>query len=49
MDTKSPTMAFGWRVYGLGLMAMGLVCLAWGKFDPGQAVPKAFPDRAAFA
>jgi uncharacterized membrane protein YphA (DoxX/SURF4 family) len=49
MDAKEPTMAFGWRVYGLGLMAMGLVCLAWGKFDPGQAVPKTFPDRTAFA
>jgi hypothetical protein len=49
MDAKNPTMAFGWRGYGLGLMAMGLVCLAWGKFDPGQAVPKAFADRAAFA
>jgi uncharacterized membrane protein YphA (DoxX/SURF4 family) len=42
-------MAFGARVFGLGMMAMGLVCLAWGKFDPGQAVPKNFPDRAALA
>ena len=42
-------MAFGWRVYGLGLMAMGVVSLALGNFDPGQPVPKAFPDRAALA
>ena len=46
---EKPTLTFGWRVYGLGLMAMGLVCLAWGQFDPGQPVPKAFPDRAALA
>jgi uncharacterized membrane protein YphA (DoxX/SURF4 family) len=42
-------MAVGWRVYGLGVMALGLVCLAWGGFDPGQPVPKAFPDRTALA
>jgi len=42
-------MAFGWRVYGLGVMALGLVSLAWGDFDPGQQVPKNFPDRTALA
>lgn len=42
-------MGWGSRVFGLGLVAMGLVCLAWGKFDPGQAVPKTLPDRAVFA
>src|ERR1019366_4063414 len=42
-------MAFGWRVYGLGVMALGMVCLAWGGFDLGQPVPKDFPDRAARA
>jgi uncharacterized membrane protein YphA (DoxX/SURF4 family) len=42
-------MTFGWRVYGLGVMAMATVCLAWGNFDPGQPVPKSFPDRAALA
>jgi uncharacterized membrane protein YphA (DoxX/SURF4 family) len=39
----------GWRVYGLGVMALGVVCLAWGSFDPGQPVPKDFPGRAALA
>ncbi len=34
-------MAFGWRVYGLGVMALGMVCLAWGDFVLGQPVPKA--------
>src|SRR5271154_3757079 len=42
-------MAFGWRVYGLGVMALGMVCLAWGDFDLGQPVPKYFPDRTALA
>jgi uncharacterized membrane protein YphA (DoxX/SURF4 family) len=41
--------AFGWRVYGLGIIAMALLCLAWGTFDPGQPVPKNFPERAALA
>lgn len=42
-------MGFGWRVYGLGVMAMGVVCLAWGNFDPGQPAPKDLPGRAALA
>ena len=42
-------MAIGWRVYGLGVMALGVVSLAWGDFDPGQPVPKGFPDRSALA
>jgi len=28
---------------------LGTVCLAWGSFDPGQPVPKDFPDRTALA
>jgi uncharacterized membrane protein YphA (DoxX/SURF4 family) len=42
-------MTLGWRVFGLGVLALGVVCLAWGDFDPGQPVPKAFPDRTALA
>ena len=42
-------MAFGWRVYGLGVIVLAMVCLAWGNFDPGQPVPKDFPDRTALA
>jgi uncharacterized membrane protein YphA (DoxX/SURF4 family) len=49
MSVDKPTPAFGWRVYGLGVMALALVCLAWGDFDPGQPVPKAFPDRTVLA
>src|ERR1700737_306898 len=47
--TEKTTMAFGWRVYGLGVMTLGIVCLALGDFLPGQPVPKAFPDRSALA
>jgi uncharacterized membrane protein YphA (DoxX/SURF4 family) len=42
-------MGFGWRVYGLGVMAVGMIGLAWGDFVPGQPVPKHFPDRTALA
>ena len=42
-------MTFGRCVYGVGVMALGMVCLAWGNFDLGQPVPKNFPDRTALA
>ena len=42
-------MTFGWRIYGLGVMALAMVCVAWGDFDPGQPVPKSFPDRTVLA
>jgi uncharacterized membrane protein YphA (DoxX/SURF4 family) len=46
---EKPAMAFSWRVYGLGVMAIGLLCLAYGSFDPGQPVPEDFPARTALA
>ena len=49
MTAEKTTMAFGWRVYGLGVMALAIVCLALGDFLPGQTVPKAFPVRTALA
>jgi uncharacterized membrane protein len=42
-------MAFGGRVYGLGVMALGVACLVFGDFDPGQPVPKSFPARTDLA
>ena len=45
---QAPT-GFGWRVYGLGVIALALVALAVGNFDPGQPVPKDFPARTALA
>src|SRR5450432_1395444 len=49
MTTERATMAFGRRVYGLGVMALGLVCLVWRDFVLGQPVPKGFPHRTALA
>ncbi|OOG37064.1 DoxX family membrane protein [Rhodanobacter sp. C05] len=49
MTAKKATGAFGWRVYGLGVMALGVLCLAWGTFDTGQPVPKDFPCRDVLA
>jgi uncharacterized membrane protein YphA (DoxX/SURF4 family) len=46
---ENAKVAFGARVYGLGVMAMAMVCVAWGDFDPGQPVPKGFPARTALA
>ena len=49
MTPANPATTFGWRIYGLGVIALALVCLAWGDFDPGQPVPKAIPDRVVLA
>src|SRR5690348_5091918 len=43
------TTAYGWRVWGLGIVALGAVCLAFGDFHPGQPVPKDFPARTELA
>jgi uncharacterized membrane protein YphA (DoxX/SURF4 family) len=49
MTGEKTTMGFGSRIYGLGVMALGMVCLAWGEFVLGQPVPKNFPDRTILA
>src|SRR5271170_6372175 len=49
MTAEKTTMAFGWRIYGLGVMALGMTCLAFGDFNPGQTVPAGFPGRTALA
>ena len=49
MTGEKAAVACGWRVYGLGVMALAMVCLAWGGFDPGQPVPRDFPARTALA
>jgi uncharacterized membrane protein YphA (DoxX/SURF4 family) len=49
MTAERTTRAVGWRVFGMGVMALGAVCLGWGNFDLGQPVPKDFPDRTALA
>ena len=49
MTTEKKTQYFGWRGYGLGVMAVSIVNLVIGDFDPGQPVPKNFPARTALA
>ena len=49
MTAEKTTRTFGWRVYGLGVMAVGMACLAFGDFDPGQPVPEHFPARTVLA
>ncbi len=49
MTAEKTTMNFGRRVYGLGVMALAVICLAWGDFVLGQPVPKNFPGRTALA
>jgi hypothetical protein len=49
MTTERTLPSVGWRVYGLGVIALAVVCLALGDFPPGQPVPKNFPDRTALA
>jgi uncharacterized membrane protein len=47
MTIEKTTMAFGWRVYGLGVIAVGMASLVFGEFDPGQPMPEHFPARLA--
>jgi uncharacterized membrane protein YphA (DoxX/SURF4 family) len=49
LTTGKAMIGFGWRVYGLGVIGLAMVCLKWGGFDPGQPVPARFPDRVALA
>ncbi len=48
MTDRKP-LELGARVFGVGVMMLALVDLAWGNFDSGQAVPKWFPERAVLA
>jgi uncharacterized membrane protein len=43
MTAEKTRIAFGWRIYGLGVMVLGVLCLAFGDFNPGQPVPSNFP------
>jgi uncharacterized membrane protein len=45
MTVGRTAMNFSWRIYGLGIMALGVACLVFRDFDPGQPVPLTFPFR----
>jgi uncharacterized membrane protein len=49
MTEDKTTPYFGWRVYGLGVMAVSIVNLVIGDFDPGQPAPSGLPARTALA
>jgi hypothetical protein len=49
MTGEKTINGYGWRVYGLGVMAIAVLSLIWGEFASGQSVPKAFPGRVALA
>jgi uncharacterized membrane protein len=49
MTAEKTTKAIGSRVYGVGVMALGMACLVFGEFDPGQPVPEHFPARTTLA
>jgi uncharacterized membrane protein YphA (DoxX/SURF4 family) len=49
MTAEKTQVALGGRVYGLGVIALGMTCLAFGEFVPGQPVPKDFPARTVLA
>jgi uncharacterized membrane protein len=43
------TMRASWRMFGLGAIALGAVCLVSADFVAAQPLPKDFPWRAALA
>ena len=38
-------MGLGWRVYGVGVMGLGVVCLTWRNLVLGQTLPKGIPGH----
>jgi uncharacterized membrane protein len=49
MTAEKTAVALGWRVYGLGVMAVGMASLLFREFDPGQPVPDSLPARTVLA
>lgn len=47
--SENMSKTFGWRVYGLGMAAMGVLALVLDDFLSGQEVPDGFPGRKALA
>jgi uncharacterized membrane protein len=49
ITANETTRGLGWRVFGLGVTALGVTTLAFRDFNPGQSVPEHFPARTALA
>jgi uncharacterized membrane protein YphA (DoxX/SURF4 family) len=49
MNAEETSVLPSRRVLGLGVMALGVVGLAWGDFDLGQPVSPSLPGRTALA
>jgi len=49
MATRAGGLTLGWRVYGLGVVALAVVGFALGDFIPGQPVPPWVPGRTVLA
>ena len=49
MAATKAAKGYGWRVFGLGVIAIGVVGVALGDFVPGQPAPKALQDRVLLA
>ena len=49
MTAKRSSTPLSWRIYALGVTAVGLTSLIFGDFDPGQPVPKNLPFRIPLA
>jgi len=49
MSGEKVMMPFRWRVYGIGVIALGMTCLVFGDFDPGQSAPHGFPTQTTLA
>jgi uncharacterized membrane protein len=47
MTSQTGTIACGKYIYGLGVLMLGILCLASGNSIAGQALPKGIPARAA--